>query len=768
MIRRILYRLIVFSLFLLLAVQAMPQRVAVVLSGGGAKGLAHVGVLKALEEYEVPIDYIVGTSMGAIVGGLYASGYSPDSIAKILSSGKFRRWSTGVIEDKYAYFFKQQIPNGSWINIKFNYNDVTRKITTKVPINIIPPYEMDFDVLELYSGASAAADYNFNNLFVPFRCVAADIDSNMVVVLGKGHLGTAIRGSMTFPFYFKPIKVNGKLLYDGGMYNNFPSDVAIDEFYPDVIIGSKAAGNYDAPGDDDMISQLQNMLMTPADFSLDTTSGILLEHDMGNRSLFDFSRADEAINKGYQTVIDNLGGIYDLIPRRVSEEKVNEKRQAFQELIPPVIIDSIHIEGLNKSQSEYVRRIFKQREKLIDLNTVKMQYFKLIADDKISSIFPELKYNTNSGYYDLYLNVRKSENFVGALGGNISSGTANTAFIGLEYRYFGRQAMSLKTNLYLGRFYNSFLVSGRVDFPTRLPYFIKLGYIYNSKNYFNNSTYFFDDPEPSFLIARESYGYLAMGIPATHRGLLELGFNFGATNNEYYQSNVFSRQDTADITTFDMIAPRLAFELNSLNRKQFSNAGARFVAEVQYVNGQETHKPGSTSLETDECEYDHSWLQFRLLYDNYFEHLGPVSFGFYGELFLSNQQFFDNYTSSILAAPSFAPVLESKTLFLPKYRAYNYGAVGFKMVVDIYRKIDFRLEGYLFQPYQEILSGPDMKAEYGKAFAYRSVIGSSSVVWHSPLGPLSVSVNYYDRNNDRLTVFFNFGYILFNPSISNH
>ncbi|RLD78051.1 MAG: hypothetical protein DRJ15_12315 [Bacteroidetes bacterium] len=766
MIRQILHRLVIFVLLVMLAGQAMPQRVALVLSGGGAKGISHVGVLKALEEYEIPIDYIVGTSMGAVVGGLYASGYSPDSIATILTSDKFQRWSSGLIEDKYTYYFKQRDSDASWIAIKFDYDDVARKIKPQVNLNLVPPYEMDFDLLELYAGASAVCDYDFNNLFIPFRCVAADIASNKAVILDKGQLGTAVRGSMTLPFYFKPIEVDGKLLFDGGMYNNFPSDVADEIFFPDVIIGSKAAGNFSSPDEEDLISLMQNMLMTPANFNLDSSSGILLEHDLGNMSIMDFSQAEKAIDIGYETVINNLGGIYDLVKRRVPAEVVSDRRRTFSAQKPPILVDSIHIEGLNKNQAEYVRRLFKQKEELIDIEKVKMQYFKLIADDKISSIFPELMYHSSSGYYDLHLKVKKSENFVGSLGGNISSSAANTAFIGLEYRYFGRQAMSLKANTFLGRFYNSVAVSGRVDFPTRTPFFLELGYIYNNKNYFRNSTYFFDDETPSFLICGESYGYFGIGIPATHRGKLVIGTNYGARKDEYYQSNVFAREDTADITTFDMLAPKLTFELNSLNRKQFADGGARFLAEARFVSGEETHTPGSTSTETLKTEKEHSWIQLRLLYDNYFDHFGPLSIGFYGELLLSNQDFFANYTSSILAAPSFEPVLESKTLFLPKYRAYNYGVVGLKFVLDIYRKIDFRLEGYLFQPYQEILSDENMKAYYGKEFAYRSVIGSSSVVWHSPLGPLSVSLNYYDRSNDSFSVFFNFGYIIFNKSIT--
>ena len=244
-----------------------------------------------------------------------------------------------------------------------------------------------------------------------------------------------------------------------------------------------------------------------------------------------------------------------------------------------------------------------------------------------------------------------------------------------------------------------------------------------------------------------------------------MGLNYGGRKDEYYQDNVFSREDTADVTNFDLYTPFIVFDLNSLNRRQFATAGSRFMIGMKYVNGKERHTPGSTSNHKDDSEYNHSWFELRMLYDNYFEHFGLVSLGFYGDLQLSNQPFFDNYTSSILIAPSFEPVLESKTLFLPKYRAYNYGAAGLKFILKLYRKIDFRLEGYLFQPYQEILADENMNAEYGKEFAYRSVIGSSSVIWHTPIGPLSMSINYYDRNNDKYSFFFNFGYIIFNPSL---
>ena len=101
--------------------------------------------------------------------------------------------------------------------------------------------------MEWFAEAGAACNYNFDELAIPFRCVASDISENKFIVLKQGNLDKAIRASMTFPFYFKPIRIENKLMWDGGMYNNFPVDVLIEEFKPEIIIGSKAASNYGPP-----------------------------------------------------------------------------------------------------------------------------------------------------------------------------------------------------------------------------------------------------------------------------------------------------------------------------------------------------------------------------------------------------------------------------------------------------------------------------------------------------------------------------------------
>ena len=110
---------LLFIAVFLLSGQSFGQKVGLVLSGGGAKGLAHVGVIRALEENHIPIDYIAGTSMGAIVGGLYAIGYSPDEMEKLLSSNDFQKWSNGEIDIQEKYYYKVKNTSPDWLELNF-------------------------------------------------------------------------------------------------------------------------------------------------------------------------------------------------------------------------------------------------------------------------------------------------------------------------------------------------------------------------------------------------------------------------------------------------------------------------------------------------------------------------------------------------------------------------------------------------------------------------------------------------------------------------
>jgi NTE family protein len=261
--------LYMFFLLFVLTFQIQAQKVGLVLSGGGAKGLTHIGIIRALEENHIPIDYIAGTSMGAIVGSLYAMGYSPDDMERLLKSDSFKRWYTGNIEEKYIYYFKKNPPTPEFLNIRVSLKNPLHKVKTQfLPSSVVDPLQMNLAFLELFGQATAACNNDFNQLFVPFRCVASDVYNKRPMIFEKGDLGDAVRASMSFPAMFKPIEIDSTLVYDGGIYNNFPVNVMVNDFHPDVIIGSVVSSNPGKPQEGDIMGQLENMIMQKRSFQL--------------------------------------------------------------------------------------------------------------------------------------------------------------------------------------------------------------------------------------------------------------------------------------------------------------------------------------------------------------------------------------------------------------------------------------------------------------------------------------------------------------------
>ncbi len=198
------------------------QKVGLVLSGGGAAGFAHIGVLKALEEKQIPIDYITGTSAGALVGAMYACGYSPLEIENYVLTERFQLMTKGQLENKQQFYFFENDEDASIVSLPISKDSVLSK---SLPTNFISSVLMDFEMMRLFGTVSASKNDDFNKLFVPFRCVASDIENKKSVIFNSGNLNLVVRASMTYPFFISPIKLNGKLLFDGGLYNNFPVDV---------------------------------------------------------------------------------------------------------------------------------------------------------------------------------------------------------------------------------------------------------------------------------------------------------------------------------------------------------------------------------------------------------------------------------------------------------------------------------------------------------------------------------------------------------------
>ena len=133
----------IISFLLIFLSSASAQKVGLVLSGGGAKGMTHIGIIRALEENGIPIDYITGTSMGAIIGSLYAMGYSPDEMEALLRSPDFKSWYSGTVEPKYAYYFKKSRSTPEFYNIRFSFKDSLRTKPQILPTSMVNPIQMN-------------------------------------------------------------------------------------------------------------------------------------------------------------------------------------------------------------------------------------------------------------------------------------------------------------------------------------------------------------------------------------------------------------------------------------------------------------------------------------------------------------------------------------------------------------------------------------------------------------------------------------------------
>ncbi len=750
---------LIFLLCVFSMTEIYAQKVAVVLSGGGAKGSAHVGMLKALEENGIPIDYIAGTSMGAIVGSLYSAGYSPNQIEKIITSTEFLSWAKGEIQEQYIYYFKKDINDASWINFKFNYDSI---LSYKLPTNIISPYQIDFGFMYFLASSGVAAGSNFDSLYIPFRCVASDIAEKKAVSFSKGYLPEAIRASMTYPFYFRPIKIDNRLLFDGGMYNNFPADIALNDFNPDVILGCNVASNYDTPDENDILSQIKNMLTTNTNYSIICENGVLISPKLGKVSEFGFERAKEFIDAGYDATMEKMKEIKLIVSDSLCQESRDIVRQKFNKKKPLLVFDSISIEGVNKFQAVYIKKSIMHRDSTFDVEQLKQEFFKLLADDKIESIYPKAYFNKTTGKFSLNLNVKRDKNFVAQFGGLISSSNINGAYVGIQYKYLGLVAAKISVNFHIGKFYSAAQAKSRFDFPTKLPFYLETSVGFNKWDYFKTTIRFFEDQLPSYLLENEINFIAEFGFPVKNKGKFVFGPSIARTRENYYQTNIFSKTDTADQTTFDFFTTHSQYNQQSLNQKQYPTAGALFMVDARYVVGNEENVPGSTSTSKDIFNKVNHWIQLKVQYDKYFKSKSIYKFGIFAEAVISSKPLFNNYTSSLLSAPAFQPTPESKAFFLPNYRANIYGAVGVKNILNIYKKIHFRLEAYLFQPYQEILRKEDLHAGYSKIFQFRSILGYAAFVYNSPICPISISISYYHQRSNPFSIMFNIGYIIFN------
>lgn len=283
---------------------AEPPRVGLVLSGGGARGLAHIGVIRALEERNIKIHAITGTSMGAIVGALYASGKTPDELEAIATSIDWSEaFSDESPRDQLSYRRKQD---------SRDYLSKTQATldggVINLPKGVIQGQNLQIMLQRLFVHVSQITD--FDRLKIPFRAVASDLATGEAVVFSSGSISTAVRASMSIPGLFAPVEVDGKVLVDGGISNNLPVDIAHAMGVDYVIAVDIATPLYSAAGLDSVIPIIEQLttLLTfnqlRKQYALLGPGDVLISPNLEDINTADFDKTELAISRGYAATSD--------------------------------------------------------------------------------------------------------------------------------------------------------------------------------------------------------------------------------------------------------------------------------------------------------------------------------------------------------------------------------------------------------------------------------------------------------------------------------
>lgn len=391
---------LLFIVFISLTVFSQEQKrpkIGLVLSGGGAKGFAHIGVLKVLEEAGVKIDYIGGTSMGAVIGGLYASGYNATQIDSIFQATNFNELINDFIPRSSKNFYERRNDELYALVLPFS----------KFKIGIPEALSKGMYNYNLLSRITRNVRHikDFNQLPIPFLCIGTNIETGEEVLLNKGNLAQAMIASSAFPSLFSPVEIDGKILVDGGVVNNYPIE-EVRKLGADIIIGVDVQDGLldrtqlkDATKILVQITTLQSIERMKKNIS---NTDIYIKPDISQYGVVSFDKGKEIIRKGEEATF----AVYEQIKNIVDES--NPYRKPKLELRS----DSIHIKAINSNEldnytKEYV--IGKLRFKP-GAKTCYDDLLKGINNINATKNFSAISYSLEANKEDVDLNINLKEN----------------------------------------------------------------------------------------------------------------------------------------------------------------------------------------------------------------------------------------------------------------------------------------------------------------------------------------------------------------------
>ena len=387
-----------------LPAQEQELKVGLVLSGGGAKGLAHIGALKVIEDSGVQIDYIAGTSMGAIVGALYASGYRANELDSIFRQINFN----SLIQDDFSRssktFYEKEDAERYAISLPFDGYKIS------FPQAISGGQKVYNELVSLLYHVKDVRD--FNQLPIPFFCMATDIENGTAIRLDNGYLPEAIMASGTFPSLFEPMELDGKLLIDGGVLNNYPI-AELKSLGANFIVGVDVQHDLSSRASlgsaTDILLQINNFRTAEAMKTKSNDTDIYIRPNMAPYSVIDFDRGVEIVAEGARAAFLKEKALIELSKKQL-KRKLKDQTPLWNTYRKDTLnITYIEVNGMVNYSDDYVKGKLRFKEgDQIKFEDLKRGINNLAATNNFNTIRYELIEKTTG--LGLILNLKESDN----------------------------------------------------------------------------------------------------------------------------------------------------------------------------------------------------------------------------------------------------------------------------------------------------------------------------------------------------------------------
>lgn len=556
------FLLLILSLPLGAQEEAQPET-GLVLSGGGALGLAHIGVLQYLEEIEFPIDQIGGTSMGGIVGGLYALGYSADELAEMARSQDWSSLLSNRFDRRLATLEARQKQDRYLLSLNREKDGISLGNSLVNGINV---YLFLKRKIFPYSPPD-----NFEELNIPFYCVSVDLNAGEPVILDRGDLTEALLATMAVPGVFAPIEKDGQILVDGGLLNNFPVREMRSRGARRVL-GVRFQYSKAKEMEGDLFSILNrsyNVLMKYARPQFEGKADIQIEVQLEEYSFSSFDQADSLIHRGYLAAREHHEELIRWCKQKVGEKEETSKRGSIDSLFR---LNTIQVSGNERLSNSFIRKTLGlESGQECSYEEVEQAIRRLQAGDEFDRLF----FSLEEGITGTNLDIRVEEK------------TTALMNVGLRFDTDFGPSILLSPQL------KDILASGsllRMDIRLNNNPYVQLDFQINSKGQFTPFIHLFMGGEDYFdynaegsLVSTRQFNQFTPGLGIRWNPAASIRASAGFSWQSYGFTTRF-RQFILDDLEKDLYLFFGNFELDNLDRNLFPERGVSILLEAKLIS----------------------------------------------------------------------------------------------------------------------------------------------------------------------------------------